>query len=233
MSWWRSWRRRRFRPYSGDELSDLEEYRAELKEEIEELREELRELGEELTKRRQERLQPSLQPGFRGYGWSMGSGQGWSMGGRGFGRRGGRWGRRMGMRGGWGMGWQQPAAPPFSPPALSTRTSAKIAVPVDDSRGLESRVSQLFARSRFMALIDLQEGEVRDIRIVENPSAPAPQGAGFMVADWLLNQRVDTVLAPSLGPNIMQVLGRSGIAVYPVRPGVRISEALRELGFIR
>ncbi|MCD6084289.1 MAG: NifB/NifX family molybdenum-iron cluster-binding protein [Desulfurococcales archaeon] len=147
------------------------------------------------------------------YGYGRGRGRGW-------GRRG--WGRQRG----WGVP-QQPQQTP--PPAGEVR----VAVPVNNAEGMNSMVSQVFARSPYIALIDVKDGQVMSVNVLDNPAASVPQGAGLALAQWLISKNVRVVLAPNMGTNLAQALTQAGVFIYQVAPNIMLADALRSVGLIK
>ncbi len=154
----------------------------------------------------------------------------WS-GGRG--RRGGRGG---GWRGGWGgRGWwggpgTVPTPEPLPPPPPNV---FRVATTTVDGRGLESPVSPRFARGPYIVVVDVANGSVVNVKVMANPFANFPHGAGVAFAQWLIFSGVRAVLAPNLGPNAAMVLQQAGVAIYSAVPGARVIDALRSLGIVR
>ena len=148
--------------------------------------------------------------------------------GYGYGRgRGGRWGGG----GGWGKkkGWEIPLQQPPPPPLGEVR----VAAPVADNNGINSVISQMFARSPYIALVDVKNGQVVSVNIHSNPAATMPQGAGVALAQWLISSNVRVVLAPNMGANLAQVLAQAGVYAYQVPPNTRLIDALRLVGIVR
>ena len=152
-----------------------------------------------------------------GYGWGR-RGQG------GYGR--GGWGR--GGWGGWG-GQAGYAAVPLPPPKPGV---TRIAAPIEADNGLKSPISMIFARSPYMAFVDIEGGRVVNVNITPNPGINAPGGAGMMMARWLISSGVKIVLAPQIGPNAQQVLVQAGVEVRQIQPGHSLEEALRGEGLL-
>jgi len=165
-----------------------------------------------------------------GYGWGRGQGKGR---GRGRGGYGGYGGYGMGYGPGYGPGFQQPgmgqytSIPPPPPGAL------RVAASVDENAGINSRISTRFARSMYMAIIDISAGKVVNVNIVPNPAANAMGGAGMMVAQWLVSCGVRVVIGSSYGPNAGGALAQAGITTHTVQPGTPVIEALRQLGLVK
>ena len=154
-----------------------------------------------------------------GYGWGR-RGQG------GYGR--GGYGRGRGGWGGWG-GQAGYAAVPLPPPKPGV---TRIAAPIEADNGLKSPISMIFARSPYMAFVDIEGGRVVNVNIMPNPGINAPGGAGMMMARWLISSGVKIVLAPQIGPNAQQVLVQAGVEVRQIQPGHSLEEALRGEGLL-
>ena len=123
-----------------------------------------------------------------------------------------------------------PTPEPLPPPPPNV---FRVATTTVDSRGLESPVSPRFARGPYIVVVDIASGRVADVRVLANPFANFPHGAGVAFAQWLISSGVRAVLAPNLGPNVAMVLQQAGIAVYSAVPGARVIDALRSLGLVR
>ena len=155
------------------------------------------------------------------YGW--GHGGGWGRGqGRGY-------GRGMGRRG-WGAG--EGIFTPPQPIPMKYPNALRVAVPTNEGIGLNSTVSQAFARAPYITLVDILGGKVVNVQSVGNPGVSAGRGVGAIIAKWLIDSGVKVVLAPSLGPHASAVLGQAGVRVYNVMPGIRVIDALRQLRLV-
>ena len=162
-------------------------------------------------------------------GMGQGQGQGFGRGQGGFGRRGGGYGRGGSP---WGVSGQplMPQQVPIQPPPPN---ATRIVIPVDDASGLNSRVSMVFARAPYFLVVDIVNGSAVNAQPVPNPYMNVGGGAGRWVSEWILGIGARIVIAPSVGPNAMGMLGQSGIGVYNVPTGTSAIDALRMLGLIR
>ncbi len=104
----------------------------------------------------------------------------------------------------------------------------RIAVPVDTNEGMKSRVSFLFGRAPYIALIDY-EGEVKRVSVENNPYAQAVGGAGPSLAQYLADRGVNVILASEMGPNASSILASLGMTWVPVPANITVEEALRYL----
>ncbi len=103
----------------------------------------------------------------------------------------------------------------------------KVCIVADSSDGLNSRVADRFARAPYLVIVDLKEnGEVIDVKVIENPGAKASSGAAPKVATLLSNEGVNVAVAPHFGPNASMILKQVGIKEFKVNAGVRVSDAL-------
>ncbi|WP_087035428.1 NifB/NifX family molybdenum-iron cluster-binding protein [Thermococcus litoralis] len=93
--------------------------------------------------------------------------------------------------------------------------------------GLDEFVNQHFGRTPTFTIVDIEGGEIKNVRVVPNPGASAPRGAGVQAAQFCINEGVDVVIAGQFGPNSAQVLEASGIKFVSALPTMRVEEAVR------
>ena len=87
----------------------------------------------------------------------------------------------------------------------------KIAISLDDNKGMDSQVSSIFGRCANYMLID---SESKEFSIEENPAKTASGGAGIQAAQWVVNQGIEAVISGNLGPKAYDVLSAGGVAAY-------------------
>ncbi|MBY9002937.1 MAG: cation diffusion facilitator family transporter [Candidatus Lokiarchaeota archaeon] len=73
------------------------------------------------------------------------------------------------------------------------KNETKIAIPLEDSRGLDSKISDHFGESLFFGFIEFQEGNFTKLEIVKNDFINHEKRKGILIADWLSSQKVDKV----------------------------------------
>jgi len=99
----------------------------------------------------------------------------------------------------------------------------KVAIPVEGNV-----VAPVFARApAFMVMEVNDEGEVVSQRTVPNPAANYPRGAGITAVQTLINEGVDSVAVPQVGPNVADALAAAGIAIYQVPPGAPVETVVK------
>ena len=102
----------------------------------------------------------------------------------------------------------------------------KVGLAVEDNSGLSSRVSSRFGRAPYLAIVELDDGEVASVRVVENPGASARSGAGIKAVQRLLEEGVKLAVAGAFGPNALTALEELGIDTLELS-GVTVEEALK------
>lgn len=239
MYWW--YRRRPYgAPYWGwyppppptpeEELRMLEEYKRELEQDLKELQEELRMVEERIKELKQlikeqpttpqpttPASPPPLTPPTPPY-WTPGYGPGYGW----------RWQAPPA----YGMPPQPlPGTLPQLPPPMPN--SVRILVGVDEDKGIDSPVSQVFARAPYLLVLDVVDGRVENIEVISNPLLNMGGGLGSLVADWAVSNGVRVVVGPIFGPNVEQVFKIAGIKMIIAQPGRRVSEILKEKGILK
>lgn len=98
----------------------------------------------------------------------------------------------------------------------------KIAITLNESAGLASSVSRVFARCMYIMFID---SETKEFTIEENGATHEASGAGIKAAQYLIKQGVGAVISGDIGPKAASVLAAEGIKKYRVQ-GKTAGEAL-------
>ena len=156
-----------------------------------------------------------------GYWYQWGYGPGY---GRGYGRG---WGRGFGRgMGPWSFQTQLPSLPPPPP------NSIRVVISTEDDRGIEGIISPRFGRSPYFTVVDIQDKRIVNVHVVNNNAMNLPHGVGMIVAQWIVSNGVNVVIAAQLGPNVQYVLQQAGINVIYVTPGIRVIDALRQNNLI-
>ena len=199
-----------------DEIRALERYKRWLEREIESIREEIKmveqrieELKSYLSKSQE--ITPSV---VQGYGWGRGGGRGM---GRGMGMGMGMGRGRMMMRG------VQPMQIQNLPPKF------RVAVASQTSGGLDDLVSPTFGRCPVFTLVDVENGEIKKVEVIENTHRMGASGVGIAVSQMMANLGVNVVIAGNFGPNAMMALSQLNILTFPAPPTTRVKDAIEML----
>ena len=95
-----------------------------------------------------------------------------------------------------------------------------------NSGGLDDVVSSVFARAPTFTIVDVENGEIKDVRVMQNPAAMAGGGAGIQASQILVNEGVQAVIAGNFGPNASGVLAQAGVAMISM-PGIKVEDAVK------
>jgi len=95
--------------------------------------------------------------------------------------------------------------------------------------GLDDTLADRFGRAPTFTIVDVdpQTGEVKSVKVVENPGAKAGSGAGVKAAQTLADNGVEIYVGPQPGPNAYAALQHLGIKIVTMT-GVTVREALQE-----
>lgn len=104
----------------------------------------------------------------------------------------------------------------------------RVAVPSKGSGGLEDTVSEVFGRANSFTIVEVSEGEIKSVEVMQNPAVSYKFGAGPIVVKMLVDSGVNVVLSGELGPGASALLEQHNVKLVIVKPGVTVSEAIKE-----
>ncbi len=85
----------------------------------------------------------------------------------------------------------------------------KIAFAVDDGGGLNSRISQHFGKCRFFVFVEIENGELKDIKVVENPFASGhTEGT---VPEFIAKNGAEAIVSGGMGSKAQERFKAMGI----------------------
>ena len=87
----------------------------------------------------------------------------------------------------------------------------RIAIPIEDDRGLESKISQHFAKSPYFILIDAHPDGTRSWFVVENPGAKIERKRGIEAVHLLSQHNTDVLVTKEVGEGPYHALRDSSI----------------------
>jgi len=85
----------------------------------------------------------------------------------------------------------------------------RIAVSAETNQGLESQVAHHFGRCPFFALVEVEEGQIQSVQMVENPFYAAHQPG--QVPGFIKEQNADVMLSGGMGGRAIQFFEGFGI----------------------
>jgi predicted Fe-Mo cluster-binding NifX family protein len=109
----------------------------------------------------------------------------------------------------------------------------KIAVATTEKNGLEDSVSDVFGRAKTFTILNTKDSKIIDIEIVENSATSYHHGAGPIAVKTLIDKGVNIVLANELGFGASELLKQHNVKFFPVKPGKRVEDVIKNLLKIR
>ena len=89
----------------------------------------------------------------------------------------------------------------------------KIAVSVKE-KNLSGEVSDVFGRSPYFVIAEIENGEIKKTEIIENKNADQVGGAGISAAQLMAEKNVNIVITGNVGPRAFDVLNQFNIGIY-------------------
>jgi len=86
----------------------------------------------------------------------------------------------------------------------------KIAVATDEDKGLEAGLSQHFGRCPYYVVVDIDEGEIKGVKTVQNPFYGS-HGQPGEVPTFIKNLGVQAIIAGGMGPRAIAFFEQFGI----------------------
>ncbi|HEX54615.1 MAG: dinitrogenase iron-molybdenum cofactor [Candidatus Altiarchaeales archaeon] len=96
----------------------------------------------------------------------------------------------------------------------------KIAV-ATTSGGLDDQISPVFGRCQTFTIVEADNGEIKEVEVIQNESASSAGGAGIRASQLMVEKGVDTVIAGNFGPNSATILKKAGIKMVQTRGNVK------------
>lgn len=84
---------------------------------------------------------------------------------------------------------------------------------------LDSQASPVFGRCSHLIVVDIVNGDFKEVKAIPNPSVNASGGAGIQTARVVGDERAEAVISGSIGPNASEVLKQLEIKAYGMVPG--------------
>jgi cation diffusion facilitator family transporter len=112
---------------------------------------------------------------------------------------------------------------------LAHKKKTRIAISILENKGLESSISLHFGNAPYFAFIEVEEGQIAGFYVKENEGAKLSHKKGIQAAHLVVGEKVDVVLAVSLGEGPFHVLRNNLIQIYHLPKSIEIIEAVRLL----
>lgn len=104
----------------------------------------------------------------------------------------------------------------------------KMAVPTKAYAGLEDVVSEVFGKTKTFTIVEVENDQIIDICVIDNPVASYDYGCGPVVVKMLADLKVNYVVASDLGPGASGLLEHHNIKKILVKPNMKVVDAVKE-----
>ena len=105
---------------------------------------------------------------------------------------------------------------------------SRVAIPTKGQGGLEDVVSEVFGRANTFTIVDVEEGVIKNVKILENPAVSYQHGAGPIVVKMLIDSGVNTVIAAEFGPGVSTLLDQHHVTKITVHAGRSVAESVKD-----
>jgi predicted Fe-Mo cluster-binding NifX family protein len=104
----------------------------------------------------------------------------------------------------------------------------RIAVPTKTHAGLDDVVSEVFGKAKTFTIVDVEDGEVKNVQVIDNPGASYEHGAGPVAVKTLADLKANLVMSGQLGPGASSLLEQHNIKKTSVKSNTKVSESLKQ-----
>jgi predicted Fe-Mo cluster-binding NifX family protein len=104
----------------------------------------------------------------------------------------------------------------------------RLAVPTKTHAGLEDVVSEVFGKTKTFTIIDIEDGKVKNVQVVDNPATSYEYGSGPVAVKTLVDLKVNWVTATELGPGASSLLEQHNIQKLSVKPNTKVADFIKE-----
>jgi len=105
----------------------------------------------------------------------------------------------------------------------------RIAVSTEGEKGLEDVVSEIFGRTNTITIVDVINGEVKNVQVLKNPAASFRFGAGPILVKTLLDMNVNVVVSGEFGPSASGLIEDHKMLKVIVKPGTPVKEVIKTI----
>lgn len=103
---------------------------------------------------------------------------------------------------------------------------AKLAIPTKGSKGMEDAVSNVFGRAEKFTIVEVRDGSIVNVEVVDNPAISYSHGAGPIAVKMLVDNGVTAIAASELGIGVSTLLDQKNIKKFKVKAGIPVKEAV-------
>ena len=104
----------------------------------------------------------------------------------------------------------------------------RLAVATNEKNGLNDVVSDVFGRAKTFTIIDTENKNIANIRVLENSAVDFHHGAGPIAVKMLIDEDINVLLANELGFGASELLKQHNVKMISVKPGTKVEDAVKQ-----
>lgn len=104
----------------------------------------------------------------------------------------------------------------------------KIAVPTKAYAGLDGTISKVFGKTKTFTIVEVEEGDVKNVRVIDNPAVSYDYGSEAVAAKTLADLKVNCVMAAELGLSATGLLEHYHIRKFSVKTNIKVADVIKE-----
>jgi len=101
-----------------------------------------------------------------------------------------------------------------------------VAVATKGSRGLDDEVAEVFGRAKTFTIVEIEDGQIKSTKVVENPAASYEFGAGPIAIKTLADMGVEIAVGAEFGVGVLTLLKDKNIRAVRMEAGTNVSRAV-------
>jgi len=86
------------------------------------------------------------------------------------------------------------------------KSTLKIAVPLENNKGVDSKVAKDFGKSPYFGLLEFKDGDILKFEIIVNKFAHEEKRKGLLISEWLVSYKIDKLYIKKIlnkGPSLI------------------------------
>lgn len=106
-------------------------------------------------------------------------------------------------------------------------TKYRVAVATNKKMGLNDSVSDVFGRAKTFTIVDIEDENIANVKVLENSAVSYHHGAGPIAVKMLNDEGVTVVIANELGIGASELLKQHKITLVPTKPETKVEDAIK------
>ncbi|MDI6805953.1 MAG: NifB/NifX family molybdenum-iron cluster-binding protein, partial [Candidatus Bathyarchaeia archaeon] len=90
-----------------------------------------------------------------------------------------------------------------------------------------------FGHAKTFTIIDIKDGSVKNVEVMQNPAASLSHGKGPVVAKYLAEKKVKIVISGEVGPGASTMLNELSIKILTAKSGEQVQDVLRTNSLVK